>query len=110
MMLTKLGLSEQTENAEAIIKNLGQILYDSEIDMTLFFRNLSSYDGIVSDTYISTLAEWSYSQIVDLHRQHWTDWFTTYSDSLKKHQVENKVDQMNVVNPKYFLRKTIWRN
>ena len=104
MMLTKLGLNEQTENAEAIIKDLEQILYDSEMDMTLFFRNLSSFDGIVSDAYISTLGEMSYSQTFDTHRKNWTEWLTTYSDSLKKHQVENKMEQMNVVNPKYVLR------
>ncbi len=104
MMLSKLGLNEQTENAEAIIEDLEQLLYDSEMDMTLFFRNLSSFDGIASDAYISALEELSYSQTFDTYRKNWTAWFTTYSHSLRKHQVENKMQQMNAVNPKYVLR------
>ncbi|MBX9735226.1 MAG: YdiU family protein, partial [Chitinophagaceae bacterium] len=104
MMLGKIGLNEQTENAEALIKDLEQLLQHSEMDMTLFFRNLSSFDGIVSEVYISALAELSYSKTFDTHRKNWTAWFTTYSGSLGKHQVENKVEQMNLVNPKYVLR------
>jgi uncharacterized protein YdiU (UPF0061 family) len=104
MMLTKLGLNQQTENADAIIKGLQQILYDSEMDMTLFFRNLSSFDGLVSDAYISALGGWSYSDTFDTHRNSWTEWFNLYADSLRRHQVENKMEQMNLVNPKYVLR------
>jgi len=104
MMLTKLGLNHQTENAEAIIKDLEQILYDSEMDMTLFFRNLSSFDGITSDAYISDLGELSYSDTFDTHSNSWKEWFNIYADSLRKHQAENKVEQMNLVNPKYVLR------
>lgn len=104
MMLAKLGLDEHTENAEAIIKDLEQLLYDSEMDMTLFFRNLSSFDGIASDAYISTLQELSYSQTFDTHRKKWAGWFTIYADSIRKHQVDNKMEQMNLVNPKYVLR------
>ncbi|RYE54918.1 MAG: YdiU family protein [Sphingobacteriales bacterium] len=88
MLLMKLGLDEKTENAEVIIKELRQILYDSEMDMTLFFRNLSSFDGIVSDAYISTLAGSSYSETFDKHREDWTAWLTTYSESLRKHQLK----------------------
>lgn len=104
MMLAKLGLKEQTQNAEAIIKDLEQILFESEMDMTLFFRNLSSFDGTVSDNYISALREWSYSQTFDAHIKHWTEWFAAYSEALGKDQLENKTSQMNLVNPKYVLR------
>ncbi len=104
MMLSKLGLNTQTENAESIIEDLEQLLHDSEMDMTLFFRNLSLFDGIVSANYISALEEFSYSQTFDTYRDNWTAWFTTYSNSLRRNPVENRIEQMNMVNPKYVLR------
>lgn len=104
MMLKKLGLKEQTQNAEAIIKDLEQVMLASEMDMTLFFRNLSWFDGVVSEEYISALGELSYSQNFNAHVKHWREWFDAYSQALRKDQVENKTGRMNLVNPKYVLR------
>ena len=82
MMLAKLGLREQTDNAEALIKDLEQILYDSEMDMTLFFRNLSSFDGMVSEAFISALKD-IVAPTFEIHTKKWTEWLPAYAQPSK---------------------------
>jgi uncharacterized protein YdiU (UPF0061 family) len=72
--------------------------------MTLFFRNLSLYDGIVSDTYISSLASMSYANDFNPFTKAWKKWFTQYSLYISKEDNSNRKKMMNSVNPKYVLR------
>lgn len=104
MMLLKLGLKNEIKDAEAFIKELKSLLHKSEIDMTLFFRNLSLYDGIVSDTYISSLASMSYANDFNPFTKAWKKWFTQYSLYISKEDNSNRKKMMNSVNPKYVLR------
>lgn len=104
MMLDKLGLKNKISNADSFIKELESLMYKSEMDMTLFFRNLSSYDGIISDAYISSLAEMSYADDFTKFEKDWKKWFTNYSLHISKEDNSSRKKRMNKVNPKYVLR------
>ncbi|MBN8675013.1 YdiU family protein [Lacibacter sp. MH-610] len=104
MKLAKLGLSAGIEKAESFIQELERLLHKSEMDMTLFFRNLSSYDGIVSDAYIKSLAVMSYADDFSRFEKDWKKWFTMYSLYISKEDNSNRKEMMNSVNPKYVLR------
>ena len=107
MKLAKLGLSAGIEKAESFIQELERLLHKSEMDMTLFFRNLSSYDGIVSDAYIKSLAVMSYADDFSRFEKDWKKWFTMYSLYISKEDNSNRKEMMNSVNPKYVLRNNM---
>ncbi len=104
MMVTKLGLKNEIKNSDTFIKELEWLLHRSEMDMTIFFRNLSSYDGIISDAYISSLSEMSYADDFSRFEKDWKKWFTTYSLYISKEDNSDRKKMMNKINPKYVLR------
>lgn len=94
----KLGLIDKFEDDHQLFDSLFEILQESQVDFTLFFRRLSDF---------SQAAEKNES-IRDLfiNREAFDDWSVNYKRRLKK---ENSLDserkiRMNRVNPKYILR------
>ena len=104
MMLSKMGLKADTPNAQVIIQQLENILYKSEMDMTLFFRSLSSIEAADLNAYLAQLKSYSYSPNFSAFEADWTNWLEIYAASLAANAVENRVEVMNKVNPKYVLR------
>jgi len=104
MKLAKLGLSDGVEEAENFIKELERLLHKSEMDMTMFYRNLSSYDGIISDAYIKSLATMSYADDFTRFEKEWKKWFTMYSLFISREDNSGRKEKMDKVNPKYVLR------
>jgi uncharacterized protein YdiU (UPF0061 family) len=104
MMFDKLGL--QTAAEVDFIAELGRLLYQSEMDMTIFFRNLSNFDEKNPQEFWTKLIEASYSETIEKFKPEWTAFLANYSQKLQAENRENseRREAMNRVNPKYVLR------
>lgn len=94
----KLGLEERHEEDRKLFDNMFDILQESKVDFTLFFRRLAEFNQ----------EEDIQNSIRDLfiNRQSFDDWSINYKRRLLK---ESSIDserkiRMNKVNPKYILR------
>lgn len=108
MMKSKLGLFENEGDDESLIYDLEKILQVTEIDMTIFFRNLAAISdssdekdslGIIkSAIYDETVTEEINKNIIL--------WCIKYQKRLKAEKLTNeeRKQKMNAVNPKYVLR------
>ena len=108
MMKSKIGLQTHHEKDEAFIGQLTETLRLTETDMTLFFRNLSRFNGNV-DEHLELVKSVSYAsaeQFRDGHSELWTKWLTQYDNRLQFEDdgYDTRKQQMNKVNPKYVLR------
>ena len=109
MMLSKIGLQSIEKNDQVLMEELQQLLESSEMDMTMFFRNLSSFD--TAESFLSTLRLCSYKNDNDFSEftEQWRLWLAKYSerlDSESMHSKERK-SRMDAINPKYVLRNYI---
>lgn len=104
MMSDKLGLKRQAE-AE-FIAELEMLMYKSEMDLTLFFRNLSKFDAKNPTEFETLLQESSYSETFEKYKEDWNGLLGDYAEILIAENRENleRISQMNSVNPKYVLR------
>lgn len=104
MMSDKLGLKAEAETD--FIIDLETLLYHSEMDLTLFFRNLSKFDEHKPDEFWTKLEESSYSENLEELKPQWTEVLAHYSQILiaENREKAERIDAMNKVNPKYVLR------
>lgn len=104
MMSDKLGLKTEAE-ADLIIE-LEQLLYQSEMDLTLFFRNLNKFDENNPSAFWTILQESSYSTNLEILQDKWTQFLQTYAEILiaENREKKERTEVMNGVNPKYVLR------
>lgn len=112
MVAAKLGLVEHSSDpSQRVITDLFSILETGEIDMTIFFRSLSSIT-VGSNTNIdeiTALLKSAYYEPESKPQVHWESlrsWIEHYCDVLQNQGVadEQRREQMNQVNPKYVLR------
>ena len=101
MMSDKLGLKESAETD--FVGELEQIMYQTEMDLTLFFRNLSEFDENNPHEFWTKLEASSYSENLEKFKPNWTKFLADYATILKSENRE-RTAQMNKVNPKYVLR------
>lgn len=108
MMRSKLGLLNQHENDSQLIAELETALQQSETDMTIFFRNLASFEKnkIINGLSIINDAFYSPNEITATLEETWKTWFLKYYNRLKKETLSDQERKtiMNTVNPKYVLR------
>lgn len=104
MMSDKLGLKQQAD-AE-FIAELEMLMYKSEMDLTLFFRNLSNFDEDKPNEFWTLLLESSYSETFENFKEKWTNFLQNYAEILiaENREKPERISQMNRVNPKYVLR------
>ncbi|HQU84348.1 MAG TPA: YdiU family protein [Pyrinomonadaceae bacterium] len=104
MMSDKLGLKDSAD-ADFIIQ-LETLLYQTEMDFTLFFRNLSKFDENNLNEFWTLLEESSYSENLEKFKEKWNDFLQNYAEILIAENLDktDRVSQMNRVNPKYVLR------
>ena len=98
----KIALKEYSEEVGALAFELENMMSEFEIDMTLFYRNLSRFESF--EQFEQILRDCSYLESLDLSK--WKAWLSIYEGLLKKEgrsQEERKKD-MNAINPKYVLR------
>ena len=106
-MAAKLGLSSTytTENHDELINLLTQ----SNIDMTIFFRNLSSVTKLDTPKEAFTKIKYAFYNIEELPNEIITKWEVWLKSYLEMINAEEQTDSerkasMNRNNPKYVLR------
>jgi uncharacterized protein YdiU (UPF0061 family) len=108
MMMSKLGLQKRDKSIENFIVDLTTNLYRSDIDMTIFFRELNQFDENKPVNHFDKIIEASYhpKHEVEQHKEFWSEWLINYADKLKGTGIgrEIRIAKMNLVNPKYVLR------
>jgi uncharacterized protein YdiU (UPF0061 family) len=108
MMCQKLGLTLREEVKEEFITQLEDNLEKSQIDMTLFFRKLSSEKALDFESFWSILTETTYlgDEELTAERVHWEMWFENYRELIQKENCNSteRSLKMKAVNPKYVLR------
>ncbi|MDT0558917.1 YdiU family protein [Ichthyenterobacterium sp. W332] len=108
MMRSKLGLLTKKSTDQKLILALEDLLHATETDMTIFFRNLSSFKKedakkgltIINDAFYNS------TEVSDSLRQQWKLWFIDYGNRLKNESISDteRQNKMNSVNPKYIFR------
>jgi len=108
MMCAKIGLLKNEVNDKQLMEDLENLLALTEMDYTLFFRNLSELyvedihkhmPIIEADSYLTT-------EQFSIYREQWKDWLNTYAERLKIEHGNDPIRKvaMDKVNPKYVLR------
>jgi len=104
MMLSKLGLSEETPFANTFIGELENLMTTSEMDMTLFFRKLSNFKINEIQNFLTEIEQCSYSTAFPTYFEQWQQWLEKYAAHLTQQPNSNRIVEMNSCNPKYVLR------
>ncbi len=104
MMSEKLGL-ETAADANFILE-LEKLMYQTEMDLTIFFRNLSKFDEFNPNEFWTLLQKSSYSESLEEFRPRWTRFFADYAELLiaETREKAERAEAMNRTNPKYVLR------
>lgn len=104
MMSDKLGLKNSAE--VDFIVELEKLMYESEIDLTIFFRNLSKFDEHNPTEFWTLLKESSYSENLEKFEPQWAKFLSEYAEILiaENSSKAERTGAMNCVNPKYVLR------
>lgn len=107
MMSDKLGL--KTDAEVDFIVELEDLMYRSEMDLTIFFRNLNKFDEHNPDEFWTILQESSYSENLESFKEKWTAFLQNYAEILvaENREKNERIEAMNRVNPKYVLRNYI---
>jgi serine/tyrosine/threonine adenylyltransferase len=105
LSIQKFGFETLGEQEEALITQVYQLMSKTEVDMTLFFRQLAEVDRQTPNP--ATLKIAFYSE-VDYARDHadWQKWLNDYTALLPSNPISltERRNQMNAVNPCYVLR------
>ena len=107
MMCRKLGLNMYEDIPENFVSRLTELMKTSQLDMTIFFRELSNHEGnnfegfkqmLLTSTYleVSNNTDWSV----------WMEWYFQYSEYVGQdgQELTLRLSNMKAVNPKYVLR------
>lgn len=107
MMANKLGIPAHALDT-LFLEELLELMAQSEMDMTLFFRNLSNIGLSQNTQHISQIEKDSYldKKAFEAFRERWVNWLAKYTSLLQDLGLEpmEKSQKMNAVNPKYVLR------
>jgi uncharacterized protein YdiU (UPF0061 family) len=112
MMRAKLGLQTAAEADDKLIGKLVETLQLTEVDMTIFFRNLATFSretsvGEGTDLLTPVLeAFYEPAALTGETLDTWTTWFKAYAERLGSETVTDseRRTSMHAVNPKYVLR------
>ena len=102
----KVGLSKIDDGFKKLAVELEEILEESEMDMTLFYRNLNKFDAAKPSDFIGLLKESSYAEDFSKSEQKWVDWLEVYAGRIVEENKDSgeRISEMNLQNPKYVLR------
>ncbi len=108
MMSEKLGLYQPDLISDDFINELTNLMQMSEVDMTMFFRELSSKTLTNFDLFWSMVINVSYlsTGLLENKKEKWDKWFEKYDLYLQAENMKliNRQSKMKAVNPKYVLR------
>jgi len=105
MKLSKLGLYN-VEIPETFLNDLEDLMEKDEVDMTLFYRYISSSTYLESWDIFKTSLEMSSYKPNDISGSDWKKWFKEYTLHLAGENISSaeRSKNMKLVNPKYVLR------
>ena len=106
MLLSKLGITTKKDKDNSFIHKLENLLESSEMDMTLFFRNLNQFNPLQLENHLIQLEKDSYlsaKQFASIASK-WKTWLNEYSVRLEGVGNLERVTLINKTNPKYVLR------
>lgn len=108
MMLQKIGITDQEADDANLINQLTENLRHTQMDMTLFYRNLVEFNPAQPEEYLQQLINDSYisEDEFEKHKFNWSNWLQQYAARLMTSGVDHSIrlEKMNQVNPKYVLR------
>lgn len=108
MMCEKLGLYFPDRVSDGFLYSLEENLRVSEMDMTLFFRELSDSTSFRWSGFKSILEKCSYLQGIELssHCANWKGWLKEYRKMVAAEKMDSseRMAKMKQTNPKYVLR------
>jgi len=107
MMYNKLGIFIDSNADDAFIEELQNLMAKSELDMTIFFREISS-QYLTNETVLSAIHHSSYKtepEIIGILPE-WIVWIDKYvkAAALEKITKDERLIAMKKINPKYVLR------
>ena len=108
MMLRKLGLYQLP--SDEFLSNLETLLYETQMDMTLFYRSLFDTSSLEDDELNHVLNELSYlDQISEDHINRWQQWFYDFRLQIasEKQDPAERREHMLHVNPHFILRNYV---
>ncbi len=113
MMASKVGLVDWSRIDKDFFKVLEENLTKSEIDYTLFFRELSCVGNRSEEKFWEIVQKASYFEVEEIakHKENWMKWHTEYLDYLVAEGTDEdeRITAMKLVNPSmYFV--IIWLN
>jgi uncharacterized protein YdiU (UPF0061 family) len=102
----KIGVEGEDETLESFVSDLEEIMEKSEMDMTLFYRNLNKFDAKNSSEFINKLSEMSYAENFKQFEDDWKQWLSEYAKQIIAENKDSakRISEMNKINPKYVLR------
>ncbi len=108
MMANKIGLFQPDEVSESFMESLTDLMTKSEVDMTIFFRELSNGTVNVFSGFQEIIKQTSYLEPDELMGMlpEWKKWHLEWLKYVNKEgaEIENRLSKMRSVNPKYVLR------
>lgn len=104
MMSDKLGLKNAADDEFVI--GLEKLMWESETDMTLFFRRLAEFDEHAPAEFFSRIEASVYHPEIAKLRGKWLGFLHDYAELLiaEDSSAKARAVSMNAVNPKYVLR------
>lgn len=108
MLNAKLGLHKLFKEDEELHKTLFELLTSTQIDMTMFYRNLVKFDGNKMEESLAEIKKSTYASEV-LWKENiskWQAWLLEYKNRLVKEELATELrhEKMLAINPKYVLR------
>jgi uncharacterized protein YdiU (UPF0061 family) len=105
MLAAKFGIRELVDEDAPWINTAFELLHSSEVDMTLFFRNLADID-LQNPTLTPLYPAFYRDELRQKHASAWEDWLQHYCQRLQQDNlpVSERQQRMNAVNPRFVLR------
>ncbi|WP_456103420.1 protein adenylyltransferase SelO [Reichenbachiella agarivorans] len=108
MMTAKLGLYHADQVEENFINQLTELMTDTELDMTIFFRELSTQIDLGFDAFWKIVEKTSYMDgaAMNQNKVKWQTWYLDYVARITKEDFDSiaRQQKMQTINPKYVLR------
>lgn len=105
MQFEKLGLYTKNIEDKLFIDELLTLLESSEIDMTIFYRNLANFTHY--NSFYKKLRDYSYQpNTIENNKGKWQNWLQQYQKFIENEGLGSTIrkEKMNAINPKYVLR------
>jgi uncharacterized protein YdiU (UPF0061 family) len=107
MMANKLGIFIDSNASPELISDLKDLMSKSEIDMTIFYRQLSNeIKDFNAFSKVIQLSSYQTIESMENQMQNWKKWFDSFQSVLASEKIESqeRILAMRLINPKYVLR------